>query len=57
MKNAKKLIAGQGCKAVFQIASEFVRFLETSIGSWDDGDFDATRGTAPEDDLRSESGT
>jgi hypothetical protein len=57
LKDVKKLIAGQSCQSILHIASESVRFLEGSIGSWDDRDFDATCGTAPEDDLCCESGT
>jgi hypothetical protein len=57
VKNGKKLIAGQSCQPVLHIASEFVCFLEASIRPWDDGHFDASRGTTPEDDLRYESGT
>jgi hypothetical protein len=57
MKDFKKLITGQSCQSVLHVASECICFLEASIGPWDNGDFDAPRGTAPEDDLRRESGT
>jgi hypothetical protein len=57
VKDIKKLITGQNSQSIPYITSKFVRFLEAPTGSWDDGDFDAACGTAPEDDLRGESGT
>jgi hypothetical protein len=57
MKNFKIFIASESFQPLLHVASDGVCFLNASIRPWDDGDFDASRGGAPENDLRRESAT
>lgn len=57
VENNKKLFAGQSCQAFLHVAAEFVSFLEASIRSRDNRDFDVARRTTSEDNLGCESST